>query len=101
MNLITSHNFAKYFQPTKSTESLLSVPKYSSEALSDSSLSCECLETVSPGPETSENRFFNISRQTIISPTDSNTGYYSGARRTSKSEYRKGVVSTSSEATRL
>nr|CAH7754734.1 unnamed protein product [Callosobruchus chinensis] len=88
----------RYFQPTKSTESLLSVPKYSSE---DSSLSCECLETVSPGPETSENRFFNISRPTIMSPTDSNTGYYSGSRRASRSEYRKGVVSTSSEATRL
>ncbi|XP_074041760.1 short spindle 6 [Leptinotarsa decemlineata] len=95
----TPHTHRRYFQPTKSTESLLSVPKYSSEALSDPSLSCECLEPVSPGPDTTESRFFQSPRQNVISPTDPNFGYYS-ARRNSKNEYPKNV-STSSEATRL
>lgn len=91
----TPHTHRRYFQPTKSTESLLSVPKYSNEALSDSSVSCECLDA-SPAPETSENRFFQSPRQSIsVSPTDPNFGYYS-ARRPSKN-----IVSTSSEATRL
>lgn len=91
----------RYIQPTKSTESLLSVPKYSSEVLSDSSLSCECLDPVSPGPETSDGRFFQSPRQSVISPTDPNMGYYS-TRRTSRSEAQRNVsVSTSSEATRL
>ncbi|XP_072382633.1 uncharacterized protein ssp6 isoform X1 [Diabrotica undecimpunctata] len=96
----TPHSHRRYIQPTKSTESLLSVPKYSSEALSDSSISCECLENPSPGPESSENRFFQSPRQSIISPTDPNFGYYS-ARRTSRGDYTKSVVTTSSEATRL
>ncbi|KAJ8945934.1 hypothetical protein NQ318_016762, partial [Aromia moschata] len=95
----TPHTHRRYFQPTKSTESLLSVPKYPNEAMSDSSLSCECLE-VSPGPDTAEARFFQSPRQSVASPTDPNFGYYS-ARRTSRSEYQKNVVSTSSEATRL
>ncbi|EEZ99637.1 uncharacterized protein ssp6 [Tribolium castaneum] len=89
----TPHTHRRYFQPTKSTESLLSVPKYSNEALSDSS---ECLEGSSPAPDASEGRFFQSPRQSIsVSPTDPNFGYYS-ARRPSKN-----VVSTSSEATRL
>lgn len=72
----SNYSQRRYIQPTKSTESLLSGPKYSNEALSDSSLSCECLEA-------EDNRFFR-------SPTDSN--YY---RRPSRG------VATSSEATRL
>lgn len=94
----TPHTHRKYFQPTKSTESLLAVPKqYSNEALSDSSASCECLEVSSPAPNTSENRFFQSPRQSVsVSPTDPNFGYYSATRRPSKN-----VVSTSSEATRL
>ncbi|CAH1118417.1 unnamed protein product [Phaedon cochleariae] len=96
----TPHSHRRYIQPTKSTESLLSVPKYSSEVLSDSSLSCECLEAASPGPDTSENNFFQNSRQSVMSPTNPNFGYYS-ARRTSRSEYPKNVLTTSSEATRL
>ncbi|KAJ8919866.1 hypothetical protein NQ315_006395 [Exocentrus adspersus] len=95
----TPHTHRRYFQPTKSTESLLTVPKYSNEALSDSSLSCECLDA-SPGPETAEGLFFQSPRQSVASPTDPNFGYYS-ARRTSNSEYQKNVVSTSKEATRL
>ncbi|XP_063910508.1 uncharacterized protein LOC135127806 isoform X3 [Zophobas morio] len=92
----TPHTHRRYFQPTKSTESLLSVPKYSNEALSDSSASCECLDASSPAPETVETRFFQSPRQSIsVSPTDPNFGYYSAARRPSK------VISTSSEATRL
>ncbi|KAG5878110.1 hypothetical protein JTB14_017977 [Gonioctena quinquepunctata] len=97
--LYTPHTQRRYFQPTKSTESLLSVAKYSSEGLSESSISCECLEAVSPGPNTSESRFFQSPKQSVISPTDPNFGYYS-ARRNSRSEYPKNV-STSSEATRL
>lgn len=90
----------RYFHPNKSTESLLSVPnKYSNEALSDSSISCECLDSVSPGPDTAEGRFFQSPRQSVVSPTDPNFGYYSA--RSSRSDYPKGVVTTSSEATRL
>ncbi|KAJ8968390.1 hypothetical protein NQ317_012227 [Molorchus minor] len=96
----TPHTHRRYFQPTKSTESLLSVPKYSNEARSDSSLSCECLEAVSPGPDAAEARFFQSPRQSVASPTDPNLGYYS-VRRTSRSDYQKNVISTSSEATRL
>lgn len=96
---IQQHSQRRYFHPTKSTESLLSVPKYSSEALSDSSISCECLDNVSPGPETAEGRFFQSPRQSVVSPTDPNFGYYSV--RSSRSDYPKGVVTTSSEATRL
>ncbi|CAH0547219.1 unnamed protein product [Brassicogethes aeneus] len=95
----TPHAHRKYFQPTKSTESLLSVPKYSNEALSDSSLSCECLEAASPGGGTAEGRFFQSPRQSLVSPTDPNFGYYS-ARQSSRREYPKNVT-TSSEATRL
>ncbi|RZC34898.1 uncharacterized protein BDFB_004797 [Asbolus verrucosus] len=98
----TPHTHRRYFQPTKSTESLLSVPKYSNEALSDSSASCECLDAASPAPDNIEGRFFQSPRQSIsASPTDPNFGYYSAARRPSKCEYPKNVVSTSSEATRL
>ncbi|XP_060520443.1 uncharacterized protein LOC132698418 isoform X2 [Cylas formicarius] len=99
----TPHTQRRYFQPTKSTESLLAVPKYSNEALSDSSISCECLEASSPLPDTSEARFFQSPRQSVISPTDPNFGYYS-ARRSSKNDNQtKGnnACTTTSEATRL
>ncbi|KAK9754498.1 hypothetical protein QE152_g1251 [Popillia japonica] len=95
----TPHTHRRYFQSTKSTESLLSVPKYSNEALSDSSL--DCLDSTSPGPEAKDNRFFHSPRQSVVSPTDPNFDYYS-ARRTQRSDYgRSIVVTTSSEATRL
>lgn len=95
----TPHTHRRYFQSTKSTESLLSVPKYTNEALSDSSL--ECLDSVSAGPETSvDGRFFQSPRQSIVSPTDPNFGYYS-ARRIQRADYSRNVVTTSSEATRL
>lgn len=95
----TPHTHRKYFQSTKSTESLLSVPKYSNEELSDSSL--ECLDSTSPAPESADNRFFHSPRQSMISPTDPNFGYYS-ARRAQRPDYaRNTVVTTSSEATRL
>uniref|UniRef100_A0A1Y1L169 PDZ domain-containing protein n=1 Tax=Photinus pyralis TaxID=7054 RepID=A0A1Y1L169_PHOPY len=88
----------RFIQPTKSTESLLSVPKYSGEVLSDS---CECLDPVSPGPDTVEGRFFQSPRQSVISPTDPNVGYYS-ARRTSRGDSSQRNMSVpSSEATRL
>ncbi|XP_066151353.1 uncharacterized protein ssp6 isoform X3 [Euwallacea fornicatus] len=101
----TPHAQRRYFQPTKSTESLLSVPKYSNENLSDSSVSCECLEAGSPVPDTSEKRFFQSPRQSVASPTDPNFGYYSVARRSSKAEGQssggKPQGTTNSEATRL
>lgn len=89
------HTQRRYFPPTKSTESLLSVPKYSNEALSDSS--CECLDA-SPGPDKSDTQFFQSPRQSIASPTDPNFGYYSASR---KVQNPRNAVTTSSEATRL
>lgn len=56
----TSHNRKqqRYVQPTKSTESLLLLPQY--PTLSDSSLSCECLDATSPnGGVDHSGRFFN------------------------------------------
>lgn len=47
----------RYVQPTKSTESLLLLPQY--PTLSDSSLSCECLDATSPSGIADHNRFFN------------------------------------------
>ena len=88
----TPHAHRRYFQPTKSTESLLSVPKYSNDVLTDSSL--EHLESASPTLDTAEGRFFQSPRRSVVSPLDPNFGYYS-ARRTKTS------VTTSSEATRL
>lgn len=87
--IYTPHTQRKYVQ-TKSTESLLGVPKYASEA-------CEFNEDASPGHDTAESRFFQSPRQSVTSPSDPNFGYYS-ARRTQT--YPR-VVSTSSEATRL
>ncbi|CAG9861228.1 unnamed protein product [Phyllotreta striolata] len=95
----TPHTHRRYMQPTKSTESLLSVPKYSHEGSSESSVSCECLDNSSPGAASTD-RFFQTAKQTVqISPSDPNFGYYSA--RTSRGDYAKNVVSTSSEATRL
>ena len=50
----------KYVQPTKSTESLLLLPNY--PGLSDSSISCECLDATSPLPPApgQSTRFFTI-----------------------------------------
>lgn len=49
----------RYVQPTKSTESLLLLPQY--PALSDSSLSCECLDATSPTLVTEQNgKFFAV-----------------------------------------
>ncbi|XP_014243384.1 SH3 and multiple ankyrin repeat domains protein 1 isoform X2 [Cimex lectularius] len=49
----------KYVQPTKSSESLLLLPEY--PTLSDSSLSCECLDATSPTPNANDkNRFYTL-----------------------------------------
>lgn len=99
-NTCAQHAQRRHFHPTKSTESLLVPAKYSAEALSDSSVSCECLDGVaSPGhQENAESRFFHSPRQSVVSPTDPNFGYYSARQQHQKGN---GAVSTSSEATRL
>lgn len=97
VSVYTPHTQRRYIQSTKSSESLLSIPKYSNEALSDSS--CECLDNPSPGPELKDARFFQSPRASVISPTDPNFGYYSA--RKIKNESQRNVVSTSSEVTRL
>ncbi|KAL1517588.1 hypothetical protein ABEB36_001330 [Hypothenemus hampei] len=95
----TPHSQRRYFQANKSTESLLSVPKYSKENLSDSTLRCEYVETSSPMPDTSKSRFFQSPRtNNVISPTDPNFGYYSASCKVKK-EGSNGK--TSQEATRL
>lgn len=93
----------RYIQPTKSTESLLSGPKYCDGAPSDSnSLSCECLNPVSPGLDTAEARFFHSPRLSVISPSDPNIGYYSARRpQRADSAQRLTSVANNSEATRL
>ncbi|KAL3275422.1 hypothetical protein HHI36_020184 [Cryptolaemus montrouzieri] len=86
----TPHTQRRYFHTNKSTESLLSFPKYP-----DSNNSCECLNPISPNPDTVEARFFQSPRESVVSPTDPNFGYYSARKPNPKQ------VSTSSEATRL
>ncbi|XP_030762597.1 uncharacterized protein LOC115887333 isoform X2 [Sitophilus oryzae] len=94
----TPHTQRRYFQSTKSTESLLSVSNYPSETLADSSVSCECLESTTP--DMGETRLFQSPRPSDVSPTDSNFGYYSARRRSSRSEGLN-KTSSNSEATRL
>lgn len=99
----TPHTQRRYFQPTKSTESLLSVPKYSNEKLNESSLSCECLNpSLRPSEPAGDSRLFP-SRQGVLSPSDPNFGYYSASRRASRADPPSGKppITTSSEATRL
>lgn len=58
-NSSQSRRQQRYVQPTKSTESLLLLPQY--PTLSDSSLSCECLDATSPTLITERgNRFFAV-----------------------------------------
>lgn len=90
----------RYIHPTKSTESLLTVPKFTNTdaTLSDSSVSCECLEAASPDvTDAAQSQFFPPNS----SPTDSNSTYYS--RRIPRPEHQRNinVVTTSSEITRL
>lgn len=82
----------RYIHPTKSTENLL-MPKYSTEVtLSDSSLSCECLEAASS--ELSEIHFIPTN-QHMPNPMDYCT------RRNPKRDSPRNVVQTTSEITRL
>lgn len=94
----TPHAHRKYFQPTKSTENLLSISKHSQEALTDSSVSCECLEIPAAALDLNGDKFFASPRPSLgsVSPTDPNFGYYSATRKASK-----GQVTANSEATRL
>lgn len=98
----------KYIYPTKSSENLLCLPKFTSTegTLSDSSLSCECLEAAA---EMSEVQFFpvNVNHHNASGSIDSSHGSGSGSvresRRLSKrhSSHDPGTVSTTSEITRL
>ncbi|KAK9877965.1 hypothetical protein WA026_020183 [Henosepilachna vigintioctopunctata] len=86
----TVHNQRRYSHRNKSTENLLTFPK-----CPDTVNSCECSSHNSPIPDTAESRFFQSPRESVVSPTDPNFGYYSARKQNSKQ------VSTSSEATRL
>lgn len=94
------HTHYRYIHPTKSSENLLSLPKFVSTegTLSDSSLSCECLEAAA---ELSEVHFFPVNHHSASGSIDSSYG--SGSRRSSKrhSAHDPGSVSTTSEITRL
>lgn len=90
----------RYIHPTKSSENLLSVKFSSTEGtLSDSSLSCECLEAAA---EMSEIQFFPTAHHSASGSMDSSYGGGS-TRRLSKrhSTHDPAVVSTTSEITRL
>lgn len=94
----------RYAQPNKSTESLLVVSKYHDPTLSDSSISCECLDVGSPDSTLkSAGRFFPRNPGNLaMSPTDQrNTGYYSQHIPHPQGKRCHNIPSTSSEITRL
>lgn len=94
-----SHHI-RYIHPTKSSENLLALPKFSGAegTLSDSSLSCECLEAAAA--EMSEVHFFPATPPATASGSIE-SAY--GSRRLSKrhSSHDPSVVATTSEITRL
>lgn len=100
------HQQQRYTPPTKSTESLLVVSKYHDPTLSDSSVSCECLDVGSPDStlKASSGRFFPRNPGNLaMSPTDQrNTGYYSQhIPHPQQGKRCHNIPSTSSEITRL
>lgn len=87
----------QYVHPTKSTDNLLMLPKCGEATLSDSSLSCECLEATTA--ELSEVKFFPSTHH-VPSPMDINPLYCN--RRVPKRDITHNtVVTTTSEITRL
>lgn len=87
----------RYVHPTKSTDNLLSLPKFVSgdATFSDSSLSCECLEITTS--ELSEVKILPSTHYNTSSPLDS---VYC-TRKVHKRDLPQDVVSTTSEITRL
>ncbi|KDR14215.1 uncharacterized protein LOC110834700 isoform X2 [Zootermopsis nevadensis] len=99
----------RYVQPTKSTESLLLLPKYAVDpALSDSSLSCDCLDITSPVADGSGHapRFFPMSSPNVSSAVDSNHGnmYHQQQNlqnKASQTDNKKNPQNGGAEVTRL
>lgn len=98
-----------YVQPTKSTESLLLLPKYAVDpTLSDSSLSCDCLDVTSPvaGSSVHASRFFPASSPNVSSAVESNLGsvYHQQQNlqnKASQTDNKKSAQNGGSEITRL
>jgi hypothetical protein len=94
-NSSASRKPPKYVQPTKSTESLLLLPNY--PGLSDSSISCECLDATSPVPVAAAgqgSRFFTIAAPGAADP-------YYHRDKASQTERRIVNVEQAPEITRL
>jgi hypothetical protein len=98
-----------YVQPTKSTESLLLLPKYAVDStLSDSSLSCDCLDITSPVADHSVHapRFFPVSSPNVSSAVETNHGniYHqqqSSQNKASQTDNKKSPQNGGTEITRL
>ncbi|XP_023709183.1 transcriptional regulator EFH1 isoform X3 [Cryptotermes secundus] len=98
-----------YVQPTKSTESLLLLPKYAVDpTLSDSSLSCDCLDVTSPVADSSvhASRFFPASSPNVSSAVESNHGnmYHQQQNlqnKASQTDNKKSTQNGGAEITRL
>jgi len=98
-----------YVQPTKSTESLLLLPKYAVDStLSDSSLSCDCLDITSPVADHSIHapRFFPASSPNVSSAVETNHGniYHqqqSSQNKASQTDNKKSPQNGGTEITRL
>lgn len=92
--IYSDRTFRRYVQPTKSTESLLTMPKFQT----DSSTSCECLGVTTPTSSAGcQSHFF---MDNMPSPMEPRECYYT--RRTSRIDSNDIIiVSTSSEVTRL
>ena len=96
----------RYVQPTKSTESLLLLPKYAVDpTLSDSSLSCDCLDVTSPVPDGSAHapRFFPLSSPNVSSAVEAGHGsmYHQQQNKASQTENKKSPQDSGAEITRL
>ncbi|PSN54572.1 hypothetical protein C0J52_07106, partial [Blattella germanica] len=95
----------RYVQPTKSTESLLLLPKYAVDpTLSDSSLSCDCLDVTSPVADGTAHapRFFPLSSPNVSSAVDSNHGNaYHQQNKASQTDNKKSSQNGGAEITRL
>ncbi|KAL0279804.1 UNVERIFIED_CONTAM: hypothetical protein PYX00_001284 [Menopon gallinae] len=82
-----------YVPPTKSSESLLLLPKQNT-ILSDSSVSCDCLEIDSPSADNTVKRFFQSNSGDIIY-------YHRDKASQTEGKQRRSVDNTPGEVTRL